>query len=137
MSISVIDRRRYRLVKTALFYLAVSIFCAAFGLVYELFSHGVHSRAMTYFFLVPLAGGALPSLLLAAAEQPIDPPRGVAAYRCGLATLSVGGCVAGILEIYGTASALVPWYGVAGIILVCVGAMRCVNGMRLPSREPD
>ena len=51
-------------VKTALVYLLLSLFCVLFGAVYELFSHGVYSFSMIYAFVFPLAGGALPFLLL-------------------------------------------------------------------------
>ena len=52
-------------------YLAASIAIAASAAVYGLFSHGVYSYFMTYAFMIPLIGGALPHLTaaLAAAKR--------------------------------------------------------------------
>ena len=46
-------------------YLAASIVIAAAAAVYGLFSHGVYSYFMTYAFMIPLLGGALPHLIAA------------------------------------------------------------------------
>ena len=46
-------------------YLAASIVIAAAAAVYGLFSHGVYSYFMTYAFMIPLLGGALPHLTAA------------------------------------------------------------------------
>ena len=43
-------------------YLTASVFCALFGAVYELFSHGVYSYWMIYAFAFPLLLGAIPCL---------------------------------------------------------------------------
>ena len=44
--------------KTALVYLLISVFCAVFGVIYELFGHGVFSFFMAFCFLPALGGGA-------------------------------------------------------------------------------
>ena len=42
-------------------YLLAAVCCAAFGAIYECFSHGVYSYYMTYAFMIPLLAGALPA----------------------------------------------------------------------------
>ena len=49
-------------------YTIAALLTAAAGAVYELFSHGVYSYYMIYAFVIPLAGGTLPSLLAARAS---------------------------------------------------------------------
>ncbi len=130
MCTSEINRRN--LGKTALRYLAASIVCALFGAVYEEFSYGVYSYYMIYAFAIPLAGGALPFLSLAVAgngRYPGFAARGL--YHAGIAALTVGSVVQGILEIYGTTNRLVIVYGVAGIGLAAAGtALFLAGGFR-------
>lgn len=64
MYISDIEAAAKRASRTAFVYLLVSLFCALFGAVYEVFSHEVYSFYMIYAFAFPLAGGTLPFFLL-------------------------------------------------------------------------
>lgn len=64
LSTSAIDARE-RMARAGFFYLAVTLVCAAFGAVYEIFSHGVYSYFMLYAFAFPLCGGVLPCFLFA------------------------------------------------------------------------
>jgi len=93
--------------------------------VYENFSHGVFSNWMIFLFLFPLLGGVLPTLaLLGLGERLWLPDRAVRnLWNCGVATLTVGSSVAGVLEIYGTTSDYLPVYGIVGGILVIAGAL--------------
>jgi len=108
--------------KTALIYLIVSVFCALFGCVYETFSHGVYSFYMIYAFLFPLVGGTLPFLIFSLLESKKE-PQSLAAklYHSGIAALTVGSIVKGILEIYGTTNRLTVFYWIFGVGLVTVG----------------
>ena len=109
MSISVEQR-------TARRYLGLAGFCALFALVYELFGHGVISWYMVLLPLWPLLGGALIFALLAMAR--IHPPqRTRCLYHAGLVTLTVGSCVTGIFEIYGSTPAIVRYYWIVGACL--------------------
>ena len=56
------DSDRELALRIAVNYVAVALFCALFGAVYEIFSHEVYSYPMIYAFAIPLAGGALPFL---------------------------------------------------------------------------
>ena len=119
MSIS--DKRR--LTRSLRSYLLCAAGCGAFSFVYERFSHGVYSPFMVLLFLVPLLG-AVPALaltLLPAAPYPCPTARG--AWRCAVATLGVGSCLAGVFAIYGTAAPLVNAYWAAAGVLLAVAAL--------------
>ncbi len=109
--------------------LVASLFTAFFGAVYEHFSHGVYSYYMIYAFAIPLAGGLLPLLLLlsayarSAVRKDVRLPGRLAngAWNAGLATLTVGCVMKGVLDIYGTSNGLLAVYPVAGAILLATG----------------
>lgn len=113
------DKTQSRIVRN---YLIIAGFCAIFSTVYEFFSHGVLSFFMIGLFLFPLAGAILffipghLSLLF-----PDRTTRGL--LHAGIATLGVGSCLAGVLEIYGTDSAYIPVYWGLGILLLCAGIL--------------
>lgn len=113
--------------KAALVYLLAAIFCALFGAVYERFSHEVYSYYMIYAFAFPLVGGALPYMLLGAKWN----PGGL--FHAGIATLTVGSIVNGILAIYGTTNGLTAVYWLSGWILVAVGVVRILCRKMLQS----
>ncbi|MGN0307970.1 MAG: hypothetical protein ACI4DN_07120 [Lachnospiraceae bacterium] len=109
-------------VKTAYVYLLVALFCALFGAVYEFFSHGVYSFYMLYAFLFPLVGGTLPFLsafLIKTGNYPGVLSQNL--YHSGIATITVGSLIRGVLEIYGTTNSLLCLYGYVGIILLLLG----------------
>jgi len=113
------DKKKDQAVRIARNYAAASLFCALFGAVYELFSHEVYSYSMIYAFIIPLAGGALPFLAIATGRIKRFPgsiSRGL--FHAAIATLTVGSIMKGVLEIYGTTSALLPAYWIAGGLLI-------------------
>lgn len=107
--------------KTAFAYLLVSLFCALFGAVYERFSHGVYSFYMIYAFGFPLAGGTLPFLAISLSRKRYPGAVARNLYHSGIATLTVGSIVQGILDIYGTTNRLTGLYWIVGVILVVSG----------------
>lgn len=110
--------------RTAFAYLLLGLGCALFGAVYERFSHEVYSFYMLYAFLFPLAGGAAPFLGLAlfgAGRAVPGAARGL--YHCGIATLTTGSILRGILEIYGTTNALTKLYWIVGSLLCAAGIL--------------
>lgn len=133
MYISVTDMENKRAVKTAFVYLLISIICALFGAIYEVFSHGVYSFYMIYAFAFPLVGGVLPFAILSflsTDRYPYALARNL--YHSGIATLTVGSIVRGILDIYGTTNSLSNCYWFIGILAVIIGViMSCVNGVIL------
>ena len=104
--------------KTSSVYLLISLFCALFGAVYEMFSHEVYSFYMIYAFVFPLAGGALPFLILSILLFHIRWYPGTIGRNLHH---SVGSIVQGILDIYGTTNRLtrIDWY--MGISLLVAG----------------
>ena len=135
LSTSVINSNKRNALRTTRNYLFVSIFCAVFGAVYEIFSHGVYSTFMIFAFVFPLVGGALPFFLLYLAERsrakterrrpysglyPAIPARSF--YHCGIITLTLGSIMNGILDIYGTTNRLlvVYWFLGAALLLAAV-----------------
>ena len=110
--------------KTALKYLLAALFCALFGAVYEVFSHEVYSYFMIYAFVFPLAGGALPFLILS--MQKLKRYPGCIArnlHHSAIATFTIGSFIKGVLEIYGTTNALIGCYWVVGTLLLFGGIL--------------
>lgn len=105
-----------------LIYLGLTVFWGLFSLIYEQFSHGIYSIYMVCLFLFPLLGGVLPFALLWLLPKPCYPsllPRN--AWHCGIMTLTVGNCLQGVFEIYGTTAPLVLAYWTVGTGLLLLG----------------
>ncbi len=129
MSASATDARR-RAAKTALAYLMAAVFCALFGAVYELFSHEVYSYFMLYAFAFPLCGGTFPYLIYSlCSETAVPDPYDRLLGHAGIASLTIGSIVSGILEIYGTANRRIIIYWVIGSAL-CLGFVFRISRLR-------
>ena len=114
--------RRREIAWTGFICLLCSILCAVFGAVYEYYSHEVYSNYMLYAFLIPLAGGTLPCFTLILSRRILLPQKpAVYLYNSGLASLTVGSLMKGVLEIYGTENALLVIYVIVGFLLVVLG----------------
>ena len=133
----------HRFPLTALVYLLAAIFCAVFGAVYELFSHGVYSGFMVYAFAFPLALGTLPFLLLNLALKGKNSrfllslyswrlPENL--YHCGILTCTVGSLMTGVLDIYGTTNRLTVFYWFAGAVLILAALLICTIGLLIKKR---
>ena len=109
--------------KTAFVYLLIALFCAFFGAVYEVFSHEVYSFYMLYAFAFPLVGGTLGFWLIARSSR-IRYPGGISRnlYHSGIATLTVGSILRGVLDIYGTTNSLLEYYFKFGGTLILISA---------------
>ena len=119
-----IDSISAKAAKTAFVYLMVSLFCAVFGAVYELFSHQVYSFYMIYAFGIPLIGGVLPFLafcIFHVRSYPGTVSRNL--YHSGIATLTTGSILQGILDIYGTTNNLISVYWIVGIVFIGTGVI--------------
>ena len=113
-----ISEKRYASVIKA--YLLSTVGCALFGAVYELFSHEVWSCFMVGAFAFPLLLGAIPFFLMQKRGKPF-PGRAAELVHAGVAALTVGSILQGVLEIYGTGNPLTAVYWAAGGALVSVG----------------
>ena len=113
--------------KTAYVYLLISLFCVLFGAVYELFSHEVYSFYMIYAFVFPLVGGVLPFLLMAMGKLFINSSAvSCNLYHAGIATLTIGSILTGIVEIYGTTNTLIRIYWMAGTFMILGSLLLCI-----------
>jgi len=102
-------------------YFIVAAVCAVIGLVYEIFSHGVWSVFMVGAFAVPLALGVLPNLIIALFRMKTPGMAAENLYACGVATLTLGSLLTGVLQIYGTTNDLIQYYWLAGIGFALLG----------------
>ena len=102
-------------------YLFAAVGCAMFGAIYELFSHEVYSCFMICSFAFPLLLGALPFFLLKREENMFSGSFPADLVHAGVAALTAGSIMQGVLEIYGTTNPLVLVYWVVGAVLTAVG----------------
>lgn len=129
-------------IKTGMKYLAASIVIAAAAAVYGLFSHGVYSYFMTYAFMIPLLGGALPHLIAAMRRADADTKNSAnepeeyteSRTQTGfaklfdakdtqlaiIATLTAGSLLKGVLDIYGTTNRLLIAYPAIALLILTI-----------------
>lgn len=112
-----------KFVKRSVMYFCISMFCAVFGGIYEIFSHGVYSNYMMYAFLFPLIGGTLYNLILYSLRLRLQRGLSLIFYNTGIAALTIGSIVRGILDIYGTDNILANVYWYAGVVFVFLGVV--------------
>ena len=99
-----------------------SIFCFIFYLIYNIFSHGVHSPFMTYLFVWPLLLEVLPALLcLMIRALPGPSILSSLFWNTGCALASVSSLLRGILDIAGTASAHQKYMMITGFVFLAAG----------------
>ena len=136
MYISDTEENAKRATKTAFIYLLITLFLVLFGAVYEVFSHEVYSFYMLYAFTFPLVGGVLPFSVMNICRWKRYPhalARNL--YHSGIATLSIGSIVQGVLEIYGTTNILTMWYWIIGTVLVVLSIISFCAGRRTYEAE--
>ena len=135
MFTSDIKLQKRHIAKTGFVYLLVSLFCVLFGAVYEYYSHEVYSAYMIYAFVFPLAGGALPFTLISRYGCRCIPGRLTRnLYHAGIAALTVGSIMEGVMEIYGTTNEMLKIYWIVGFGFVGIGLLLYVIGL-LVSRK--
>ena len=119
MTLFISDDRPLDLAKGQRAYLYVSAGCLVFSMIYECFSHNVFSPFMVFAVAFPLLGGCIATELLKKLPAKHHPKRAaVTVYNWGLATLTVGSILRGVLDIYGTENPLLQYYAIVGIGLV-------------------
>ena len=121
--------------KTALSALFLSAFCFIFYLIYNVFSHGVHSPFMTYMFAWPLFLVGVPAGLLYWIDA-LPGPSLLASlfWNTGTAALTVSSLLRGIFEIAGNSSVYQHMMMIAGFIMLGIGALLYFAGILLRSR---
>ena len=116
-----------RELKTGIIYLSGSLIIAAAAAVYGLFSHGVYSYFMTYAFMIPLLGGAMPHLVAALKEKSLPGWVREDILLAVIVTLTTGSLLKGALDIYGTTNRLLIAYPVLALL---VTAAAVISGIR-------
>lgn len=132
-----------------LIYLILSLFLFVFSRIYSCFSHGISSPWMIFLFAWPLILGGIPSALRFFGFIPGPPGQGACIslpgigkagrngkradielseagrelYRYGIAALSVGSLLQGIMEIAGTDSAYPGYLLLAGAVMLAAGIL--------------
>ncbi len=120
MYTSVKQRKKYML-----WHFNAAVFFAVFGMVYELFSHGVFSPYMAFAFTIPLvAGGILQSILLKTKVR--IPDLALRLWNYAIALLTVGSIWKGVLDIYGTTNRLIVYYPIFGGILLLLAVVQFI-----------
>lgn len=121
--------------KTALSALFLSAFCFIFYLIYNVFSHGVHSPFMTYMFAWPLFLVGVPAGLLYWIDA-LPGPSLLASlfWNTGTAALTVSSLLRGIFEIAGNSSVYQHLMMIAGFIMLGIGALLYFAGIFLRSK---
>ncbi len=123
MFISDNAKNRERFLKVIQIYLVLTVFLALFGAVYERFSHEVYSYYMLYAFSIPLLLGVVVFFLLMKHGRAYPNALTAALYHGGIASMSLGSIVSGILEIYGTDHPLTRLYWILGSTLCVLGVL--------------
>ena len=134
MSASPFEPQRKACFRIAFGYLMVTIFSAAFGAVYELFSHGVYAYGMLYAFAFPLLFDLLPAFLLARYGRHFPSPVAWQLWHFGISALTVGSLFSGALEIYGTSSQLTMFYWLSGGLCLLLSLLTMAF---LPARNEE
>lgn len=110
--------------KVSMVWLAITLGCIAVTNIYAVFGHGIRSDSMDFMFLYPLGGALvyfLCDMLSAKTGRDGYGRLGANLFNSGLATLTAGGMLKGVLEIAGTGSGYAAVFDVAGWGLAGLG----------------
>lgn len=106
----------------------ISIFCLVFSSIYNEFGHGVNSFYMTFLFLWPLLGVVLYLVMFILNFVPSRIT--INAVNGGIAALTSGSLVKGILEIAGTSSDYEIVFFIIGIGMILIGAIDLIKNSK-------
>lgn len=126
--------------KTGITYLIATVAMVILEKIYRLFGHGVTSPAMTWMFLFPLAGGLLIYLVNRARlilKMQSDCAAFSNLYHSGIATLTVGSFLKGVLEIAGTDSVYLLYFYIVGFGMVLLGIVPLLSEASKGHSEPN
>ena len=117
---TLLDRKMLR--HTIFQYIVVGLYLILFTLVYEQFSHGIHSNAMRYAFVIPWGLGAL--LFCIFFFIPVYPIISKKIWDMAITSVILGLLLHGVFEIYGNTEPLVPIFFYIGSLtgLVAIGS---------------
>lgn len=107
--------------KTVKTYGFTTLFCIAFNYIYSLFGHGVSSPFMSYAFVFSLVLGV--GGFIALGRLNVENRIAFNLYNAGIATLTIGSLLRGIIDIAGADTIYPVYYFVVGTVLVAVGGL--------------
>lgn len=120
MTLSILDTN---ILKTqAKKYLYFSIFVLIFGIIYEIFSHGVYTPYMYLAFLIPFVLGVIIKLIFVYTKINI-PIISNSLYNAFINTLTIGSIFNGVLIIYGTTNNLLLIYWIISLLLLLLSIL--------------
>lgn len=109
-----------RIKKTIFIYFLITIFTIVFDRIYALFSHGVSSLSMNLMFLYHLLGGVVVYYILGYLLKNKKNSMIISfnLYNSGIAILTVGSLLRGIMDIAGTSSQYIKYYFIIGVLVI-------------------
>ena len=109
-----------------------TLFCLLFYMIYNLFSHGVHSPFMTFLFAWPLVLCVFPcALFLAAPGIPGPSLLCTLVWNTGAAAVTVSSLLRGVFDIAGSSSVYQVIMMAAGFVMLFIGLILYAAGIIL------
>ena len=102
-------------------YMLTTLFCIVFNYIYSLFGHGVSSPYMSYAFVFSLVLGVLGFTVIGRLN--LVNRTAFNLYNAGIATLTVGSILRGIIDIAGADTVYPAYYFFVGTIFVVVSGV--------------
>lgn len=122
-------------------YALISLLTFIVSKIYGVFGHGVTSPFMTWMFLWPLLGGALVYYIIEKSRPSLVKTSYFRVfsnlYNAGIATLTAGSFLQGIIEIAGASSDYIPYIYLMGgtFIIAGCGMLMIQIGRKLKRRN--
>jgi len=107
--------------KTVKIYMFTTLFCIAFNYIYSLFGHGVSSPFMSYAFVFSLVLGVVGFMVFGRLN--LNDRIAFNLYNAGIATLTVGSILRGIIDIAGADGAYPVYYFFVGTLFVFIAGI--------------
>lgn len=98
------------------FIIGFSVFVLIFGIIYEMFSHGVISYYMIFAFLIPLINFLINIIFINSKIKVNKLSKNL--FSMSICTFTFLSIIKGVLDIYGTTNNLIFVYLIVGIILL-------------------
>ena len=109
---------------TVKIYMLTTLFCIAFNYLYSLFGHGVSSPYMSYAFVFSLVLGIVGFIVFGWLN--LENRIAFNLYNAGIATLTVGSILRGIIDIAGADTIYPAYYFLVGTAFVAIGGLMVV-----------
>lgn len=98
------------------FIIGFSVFVLIFGIIYEMFSHGVISYYMIFAFLIPLINFLINIIFISSKIKINKLSKNL--FSMSICTFTFLSILKGVLDIYGTTNNLIFVYLIVGLILL-------------------